>query len=350
MKYPFLLLVTVVSSFCACNNGSETAHSGDTPAVAETIPPFTEKEACVLSQLSYCDSPQKLIAQYMPGWSVVWNGLETGSNYAFVASNGYHHAVAIRGSLMTFTEGALNNWLYQDMNVLHQKVWKYTDSAGGEALISKGVFDGWSNMDNMKERRTGTSLTAFLLSLPPEKGSLQFTGHSLGGNIASVYSSYIWNRYKEAGKKTAGMNVITFAAPAAGNDDFAADFNRKFPASLRIENEYDIVPKFPCRESIDELGELFPTGPSASQLSISYRGVSVSLADAFSIMSKALLLLTFTGDDYQQTNSGGKQIKIPLSGKNPAQDINAWFAEAGYHHGIAQYATHLGAPVVKECQ
>jgi hypothetical protein len=39
-------------------------------------------------------------------------------------------------------------------------------------------------------------------------------------------------------------------------------------------------------------------------------------------------------------------ITIPLSGKNDTNYPVSWFAEAGYQHGMAQYAAALGAPVI----
>lgn len=340
-------LIASLFAVTGCQSGQHP--STKQPEKEKSRPVFTEQTACVLAELAYCDTAHQLTGKYLPGWTVVWDGRDTGGNYAFVAHDGYNYAVAIRGSLMSFTEDALNNWLYQDMNVLHQKDWNYTDSVTG-AVVSRGVYDGWRNLDNMREKTKGSLLTDFLLTLDPGKTPVHFSGHSLGGNIATVYASYMHNRYKEKQKNTLLMNVITFAAPAAGNAAFAADFNKKFPHSIRIENEHDIVPKFPCRNKIDELGSLFSKGPSAKEVSVSYRGISVSLADAFSLMSKALFLLKITGSDYEQTNGNGKRISIPLSGKNTGHDIGAWFDEAGYQHALIQYARFLNAPVVEECK
>lgn len=52
---------------------------------------------------------------------------------------------------------------------------------------------------------------------------------------------------------------------------------------------------------------------------------------------------------FVQTNGNGTIINVKLSGKNNTNTISSWFAEAGYQHGIAQYAATLGAPVIEDC-
>ena len=148
------------------------------------------------------------------------------------------------------------------------------------------------------------------------------------------------------------MNVITFAAPAAGNTDFADDFDKKFPQAVRIENKGDIVPKFPCTSAITGLGKLYSDSLSANTISVGYQNITMPLTTVFKTISGAVLLLEYKNgfSHFKQTCGFGTPISVNLSGKNNSNDIVSWFAEAGYQHGIAQYATAMGAPVIEECK
>ncbi|MBK8142704.1 MAG: hypothetical protein IPK57_18155 [Chitinophagaceae bacterium] len=176
------------------------------------------------------------------------------------------------------------------------------------------------------------------------------TGHSLGGNLAVTYASYLWQILKTKHHPVPNFNVITFAAPATGNEAFANDFNQKFPASIRVENKNDIVPKFPSAAKITALGSLYNDSLSAGKIEVGYKKLTVSLSTVFTMLKAAMVLLEFTNgiSPYVQTNGNGKQVNIPLSGKNTGNDILNWLGEAGYHHSIAQYAVYEGVPLV-EC-
>jgi len=142
--------------------------------------------------------------------------------------------------------------------------------------------------------------------------------------------------------------AITFAAPAAGNESFADDFNTKFPLSIRVENTNDIVPKFPCSKRIRKLGSLYSPLPSADTILVGYKNITTPLSNVFTLMGAALDLFelrsNFSG--YTHTCGDGKLITIPVSGKNASNVPASWFAEAGYQHGMAQYAAALGAPPI----
>jgi triacylglycerol lipase len=340
MKWMALFLF----SLCCCLGCSQGAGNG--AASATPPPPFTTSTACVLSQLAYKDTPQLQIQQYLPGWSVVWHG-HLGSNYAFAASNGHYTAVAIRGSLLEFTEKALDNWLYQDMNIVEQVAWPYTTGTS-KAVVSKGAYDAWKNIDAITDTSSEQTLWQYLERSDTSR-PLYFTGHSLGGKLAILYGAYAHWKYRKAGRARQNLNVISFAAPAAGNQAFADGFDSTFPRAIRVENANDLVPKFPCTDRMESLGRLFDKGPSAEQIEMGYKNFTVKLSTAFTMANTALTLLLLKGNDpYVQTSKGGQLLNIPLSGKYPAQTITDWFAEAAYQHGIAQYARQLGAPVIKE--
>jgi hypothetical protein len=338
MKTGYLLSVLLII-FLGCN---QTESKKPIPAQ-----PYSEKTACLFSQIAYCTDPQKELSQYLTGWKIVWNPEAVNGNYAFVATNDTTYAIAIRGSLIEFTWEAFENWIYQDLNVASQQDWKFTNDKS-KAKIAQGAYNAWENMNKMKDKISGKTLQEFLKNKTDSATPILITGHSLGGNLATVYASWLWQNFKNSGSERKKINVITFAAPAAGDKYFAQDFNTKFPNSIRFENTNDIVPKFPNTETITKLGDLYSPSPSAEKITVGFNSMTVSLKKTFSLISTAMKLLEWTKGNsaYLQTNSDGNLITVSLSGKNSSDDINGWLAEAGYQHSVAQYATQLKLPVV----
>lgn len=347
MRHRLYALLLCLPAF-SCNEAGQNQKSSETRGGELTIakPVFTDTTAAVFSEITYCPDPQRQLDKYLPGWKVAWNPLAVGGNYAFVATDGSRYVLAIRGSLLSFTEDAFNNWIYHDLNVATQNNWPYSGNA--KARISQGTYIGWQNIEKMKDMETGKPLRDFLVENVENKKPLILTGHSLGGNLAIVYASYIWSQFNESGHPKNNINVITFAAPAAGNKSFADDFDKKFPDAVRIENSNDIVAKFPCTDKLKNIGSLFTDGPAASSVTIGYENINTKLSNAFNMISTGLTLLELsTGfSGYSHTCGNGKQIRIELSGKNKANTAADWFAEAGYQHSMERYAAALGAPVI----
>lgn len=284
----------------------------------------------------------------MPGWTLIWNPKAVNGNYAFAATDGFHYAVSIRGSLIEFSWAAFDNWIYQDLNVATQRKWEYTDSMQ-DAKISQGAYEGWQNLQQLKDTATGLSLRQLLDSMIRPETPLHITGHSLGGNLATVYASWLYTDQKKKGLQPGRINVITFAAPAAGNTQFAGDFNKKFPQAKRYENTNDIVPKFPVAEQVGDLGKLYHPLPDAEKIEVGYKILTIRLSSFFVTMELALDAIEIANgnSEYMQPCGNGNLITVPLSGANKSNNITGWFAEAGYQHGVARYAKALGAPVIQ---
>jgi triacylglycerol lipase len=344
----YLLLFLAMPFFFSCKDQekkNETANEQHEDTVqSKTI--FNDMIAAIFSQVAYCADPQKQLDKYLPGWKVVWNPLAVSGNYAFVATDGISYAIGFRGSLLSFTEDAFNNWIYNDLNVAIQDKWPFSKAA--KARISQGSFIAWQNLEKAKDKVSGKTLWTFLSENVTEEKPLILSGHSLGGNLAIVYGSYLWSKFNDSVHTKKNINVITFAAPAPGNGAFADDFNTHFPSSERVENTNDIVPKFPCSKKMSNLGELYSPSPSASAISIGYKNVTTKLNVVFTLMSAAMELLELRSDFYGYTHSNGegKLITVPLSGKNTTNSAADWFAEAGYQHSMAQYAAAIGAPLI----
>ncbi len=326
----------------ACQVPGKNKH---TPSITDTA--YGTKNACLFSQIAYASNVDEKLKQYLPQWRLVWEGKSIGGNYAFIATNGEGFVLAIRGSLLEFSWDAFKNWVYQDFHVTTFKAWPHTNDSS-KARIAAGAWDGWQNLCQMTDKSTGKTMLAFLQENIKASTPLLITGHSLGGNLAIVYGSYFWQQMKL--KKTTGtnINVISFASPAAGNTSFAEDFNKKFPKAIRYENRHDLVPKFPCIGRVASLGELYDSIPSASSITVSYNNMTISLSDVFWMLNTSLRVLSFSNDSYLQTSGKGELITVPLSGKNNRNDISTWLAEAGYQHGMEQYARQLDVPVIDD--
>jgi triacylglycerol lipase len=343
--YLLSLLVLAFLSGCKDQESKNETLKQQQEENVQSQPAFTDLTACIFSEIAYCPDPQQQLDKYLPGWKVAWNPSPVGGNHAFVATNREVSVIAFRGSLISFTEDAFNNWIYNDLNVVSQETWQFSQST--KARISTGSFIGWQNLEKMKDKMSGKSLWSYLSGNVSQKTSLFLTGHSLGGNLATVYASYLSWKLNEK-QLSPNINVITFAAPAPGNGSFSDEFNQRFPKAVRIENVNDIVPKFPCSKSIRKLSSLYTPLPSADTIQVGYKNITTSLSNVFTLMGTALDLLEFKKDfyGYEHTCGDGKLITIPLSGKNRTNHPVSWFAEAGYQHGMAQYAAALGAPVI----
>ncbi len=337
---PFLLLLSV-----HCNQPDHSKHQ-EANSTAILFEPANEKTACLLSQISYCTHTDSVLSAMLPGWKIDWEGKEAGGNEAFVAGNGRICFLVIRGSLVNFSWAAFQNWIYQDLNVASQEKWVYTEDSL-PAHIASGAYSGWQNLCAMKDKNSGETLLQFLEN-KMKNVPLLVTGHSLGGNLATVFASYLFNIRKKENKTVPLINVITFAAPAAGDLSFASDFDQKFPASLRVENSNDIVPKFPSPAGIASLGNLFNDSLSAGKIMVGYKNLDVSLKRVFGFFRTALDVLAFTNviSPYAQTNGSGKQLSVPFSGLNRGNDVMNWLKEAGYQHSMAQYARGEGIAVI----
>jgi hypothetical protein len=265
-------------------------------------------------------------------WSLVWGPVaDEYGNLAYVAksvSNG-RYALAIRGTETTFSLATLRNWFY-DLDVLTQVVWPYFSNYQG-SRISNGAFLQASNLTSASW--SGETLASFLTQEMPADTTLIITGHSLGGNLASVLASWISSlRGPQAQQSDPNTVVYTFGAPSAGNTEFTSAFNARFPQSWRYWNSLDIVAR-----AWDRL-------PDLDQI---YDGIGISTPGDVQLvidgMEAALLVSEAWYDSvYEQPNGAGTllsgQAMIPAIG---------WVFEAAAQHISNTYLSLLGAPIIQ---
>ncbi len=321
-----------------------SCNSSNQDAIEES--PFTNTMACTFSEIVYSNTPDSLIKQYLPGWKIAWNPEAINGNYVFAATNNNKIVIVIRGSVLQFDKAAFDNWIRQDFNIAEQKEWVYTDSSS-DAKISQGSFEAWENIQILKDKKTGHTLWQFLDSSTNTNSSVLITGHSLGGNLSTVYGSWLAYQLKKQNKLIKKIQVITFAAPAAGNEAFAKDFNTKFPEAMLIENTNDIVPKFPIANSVGNLGELYNPVPNANKIEIAKIIISINLATVFDGLKLTLKGMEVYNGNSVYAQPKEEKITIKLSGLHKENTVEDFFSEAGYQHGVVQYAVAVGAPVIK---
>lgn len=164
-------------------------------------------------------------------WSLVWGPVDKESNRVYVvkkkASDEY--VIAIRGTIRSIESILIDI----DFLVLASLPW----NTRSDKMISDGMSNAWSHVNDMIDPKTGRSLSEFIRTL--SSGSTVYvTGHSQGACLASVVSLWLAQNFNHI-----SLTPITFAAETAGNKTFSDLFNNTFGSNnLRVFNPNDIVP------------------------------------------------------------------------------------------------------------
>ncbi|QSQ24542.1 lipase family protein [Pyxidicoccus parkwayensis] len=187
-------------------------------------------------------------------WQIVWGPATQGEDLVYVASNGAgQYAVVVRGTLFDRIEDVI-----QDKSVSTQEALPFTASSFPNAQVSKGVVEVWTNINNMVSSVPGSgtgSLLSFLQNLSGSP-SILVTGHSLGGQMATVLAAWFQSTLSNA-----SILPITFAAPTAGNPAFASAFDSVFGSAMRYYNALDVVPRLWTMDGLESIKSLYPGGP-----------------------------------------------------------------------------------------
>lgn len=316
-------------------------------ANSTTPQPAAAKPAVLLSYVTYDPDPVNDIATYLPGWKVVWNGVQTeDGNYAFIAleTATSTYALAIRGSLppqdVFDNWDAFANWVLEDMDVITTVSWPY--SSIPKAIISNGTNTSFTNLQGMQDSLgSGQSITEYLNQnvITPGK-QLIITGHSLGGNIANVYASYLVSSIANTNYSLSNLSLFTFAAPAAGNGAFANDLDAKLTNAWHYHNFNDIVPCFPVCVLVGTVAYQYIPQPDAGAITTTIDGVTVSLREAFLILAG-----TFYIYGYQQQNRNYFVFNTTLDKDYTSNTMDDFFQQAGYQHHLQNYAGYLGVTI-----
>ncbi len=308
----------------------------------EKINFIASKDAAIFNQLIYKDSLKENLQKVLPVYKIVWQPKEVNGNYAVVLKNinTPQYALIIRGSLIEFSEKGFQNFIIQDFNIFTFKDWPYTDTVK-KAAISNGSFVAFDNMLQLKDSTNNKSLEDFLKNELSENASLIITGHSLGGNMAQTYASYIWQKLNNTQRNH--TNVISFGATAVGNKYFVKDLEDKFPLGERYEIEKDIAPKFPSVEKLGSIASILGID-SALGINANAEGNIAQLIGIVSTVAKGFNLIN-EENSFEQSMKHQKSIKSIIKKEVLKEEIEILniINDAYFYHKMDQYAKHFGA-------
>jgi Lipase (class 3) len=333
-----MLCSLLIVGMQSCNNKTEN----------NAAKPISASQVAKINQIIYKSNFKAAADSALPNYSVVFNPTAVNGNYAVIVKHkdSNQFALVIRGSLLEFSNDGFQNWVLQDFNIFSMKPWPHTDTVKN-ALISSGSLLGFNNLLQLKDSATGLNLEDYIVKNINSKSSMVISGHSLGGNLAQVFASYLHTKLNSTLKSK--LHLITFGATAAGNNLFVKDLEQKFPLAERYEIDKDIACKFPdpykIGETASSLGLDSVLNKMGIKLSLNSEELSRERA-ALSLVEKGLKAFNVIEEDanYAQSDLHKRLLKVPEQ-KNAAADTTGFlislFDKAYYYHTIDRYAEVL---------
>ena len=195
------------------------------------------------------------------------------------------------------------------------------------AQIANGASQGMANVLGLKDG-AGQTMNQFLGSIDWSASSLFLGGHSLGGTLASLMAPWasvsLFGQKQPLAQLPPGIQAITFAPFAAGNQQFADFLNSQSNYQANF-NENDAVPHVWAtagQYSVPNMYALFPApGPSPMP-----QDMQKQVQDKLNGIP--------TGFSYVQTTG--------ISFAFPSEATSSWTAELSYQHNQA-YDVQFGA-------
>ncbi|MDQ6948581.1 MAG: IPT/TIG domain-containing protein [Actinomycetota bacterium] len=259
-----------------------------------------------------------LLRSVAPTWQATWVGLtQDRANLAYIARSATAGAprliVGLRGTVLSVFD------IIQDVDVTTTV--PYAVGATTEGNLADGAMEAFT------EVVLGTSLVAALSSFG-DVGSLYVTGHSLGGAMVTTVAPYL-----AAELAVAQVVPYTFAAPTAGDADFASSFDQQFPSAQRVVNDYDVAPNAwaDLLNLQNPLG-FFPDTATSVTLGI------IALVEVVEALIGPL-------PGYRQPTAQ-PPLNSDFAVHHASGEISSyqdWFAEAEFQHHTSTYLTLLGA-------
>jgi triacylglycerol lipase len=185
-------------------------------------------------------------------WMRLWGPVQSDdqSNLAFVAGS-LNQAGGVESICVTIR--GTDIYMGEDIWGILQQIWQDIDGTSqvplrwapdNPARIAQGTSEGWSVIIGLTDSN-GVSLENYLTKFlgTPAYSNIKtvVTGHSLGGCLATVVAPWIQSIRPVSYKGT--IQPITFAAPTAGNQDFATYYSTMFTTAQGFHNTLDIIPK-----------------------------------------------------------------------------------------------------------
>jgi len=259
-------------------------------------------------------------------WKCIWGPAQDNdeSNLALVA--GYFPSpnagpqticVTVRGTDFDIT----------DIRGMLEQIWEDVDASdprpmpwalNNPARIASGTLDGLAIVQALTANGQTLSqfLTRFFSQPANAKVTVLVTGHSLGGCLATIVATWI----RVLLPNFRGLiQPITFAAPTAGNSEFATYYDELFPAARRFQNSLDVIPL-----AYYDLGGLDSI----------YADNTLDTPDVIWLGVLGMkAALDITRASYVQPSQGQQT----LPGAFLLNDSTDWYAQALHQHHLATY-------------
>lgn len=176
-----------------------------------------------------------------------------------------HFTLAIRGT----NPISLSTWLLMNFKVATTASWPYGAPAPLQPMISTGTHLALSRLESLVPSEDmqgeGLRLVDFLREEAANHPGavVTLTGHSLGGLLASTLAlALLDQRLAWDDAEQVSIEVYSFAAPMAGNHDFADYTNRRLGTALhRIWNTHDVVPRVWDTTLLEDLSAYYQKAP-----------------------------------------------------------------------------------------
>ena len=224
----FAIVLLIVIALSSTQSGcSDSTITGNNLFGNPSYNPADAKVTMTLASLSYVNEnntafmKDSLIIQLAKTnystqgkWKLAWGpGLSPSKgNMMYVAVDSSdivpQYCLAIRGTDWCF----LSN-IIQDLLVWNQVKYPY-GSANDTVKVAEGTLRGLDTLLNLTDPVTGLTFQQFMNSLPGNGANFYITGHSLGGALATIMSS--WFLDAGFGSKFR-LKSYTYAVPSVGN-------------------------------------------------------------------------------------------------------------------------------------
>jgi hypothetical protein len=344
--------------------------------------PEAEIEAEILHLIVKAMPKIPPIAVPNPLWNVVWGpsvftmpGALYQDNMMFVVqsqADKTQYAIAIRGT--NFVSDL--DWLMEDLDILQLIPWPAAGTGLNPAISESTSIDLQILLAMKGKNSKGIErklLDFFLNDVTPQFAAginLCVTGHSLGGCVAGTLALYLKdNPASWDATKKSFVCCITFAAPSAGNGDFAtysdgqfADQSKQFPGWDLDKNfdavrcSLDVAPMAWLTSSVVITGDdWYPPVLNIYKPTLyfynAYGGTAFSSALADVICPTLQNIMTPL--KYQQVVPGATPLFGMFQGDPPAYwdylsvYLDAFYEQAKYQHG-SSYPCLLGVPQLND--
>jgi len=276
-------------------------------------------------------------------WTAIWVGLtDSRANLAYLAFNASNgaYALALRG---TMAGSPIDSSEDMQVGLMLPFGAGGMPPTGTLSNISQGAMEAFTDLT------MGTELVSVLMAArAAAPAPLYVTGHSLGGAMVTTVSLFL----AAAGiASTSFVSPYTFAAPTAGDSNFASFFNTQFPSAKCVVNKYDLVPN--AWATLTSLVDNHKTNPfyPASDTTPKGPGPTATRLNAIGAMIKSMAAGT-NGNTYVQPtqqpplNAGSSPIFLNTYPPGAQTDMQKFELQVGFQHDNNTYLTLLGAPTL----